>query len=564
MPVVSSMSCRWPKAHKKLAEGTKTMGAITRWDLEEAGFWENTARSVAFRNLWISIPNLALAFGVWIYWSVIIGVMQGVHDANPALYGFLGGDGKPVSGAAYQALLYTLPAVAGLSGATLRIPNSFMIAICGGRNVIFMTGLLLVLPALGTGLALSNSETPFAIYVLLAATCGVGGGAFASSMSNINFFFPKQVQGLSLGLNAGLGNLGVSVFQLVTPWIVTFGLFGGASASLRGEAVWLQNAGFVWVPILAFFALLAFGLMNNLPQHYRGTTLGAVGRYLWLEVLGFGGVAVSVWLLLKSKVWGMSGSVELLATLVNVIIAVAITMVLMRFATPSQTRGNLQKQFVIFGNKHNWIMTYLYVMTFGSFIGFSSAFPKLLKDVFGYIRVDEHGARLADAVVNPNAPDILKYAFLGAAMGAAIRPVGGWLSDKLGGARVTQWDTVIMIGAAVACGWIIKLASASPRPEQYFVPFLLLFVLLFATTGIGNGSTFRMIAVIFPKDQAGPVLGWTSAVAAYGAFLIPTVFAMQIKSGTPEYAMYGFAVYYVTCLALNWWYYARGGAEVKC
>ena len=540
------------------------MSAITEWEPEDDAFWESTGKGVAFRNLWISIPNLLLAFGVWIYWSVIINVMQGLHDGDAALYAFTGPDGKPLIGSAYQALLYTLPAVAGLSGATLRIPNSFMIAICGGRNVKFMTTLLLILPALGTGFALRDPATPFFTYVLLAALCGVGGGAFASSMSNINFFFPKRMQGLSLGLNAGLGNLGVSIFQLLIPWLITFGIFGGTPYPLKGAPIWLHNAGFIWVPVLAFFAILAFVFMNNLPQHFRGSTIAAVGKFLWLELLGYGGVAISVWLLLQSKIWGLTGWPELFATLVNIVVAIAVTMALMRFATPKPTRENLQKQYAIFRNKHNWVMTYLYVMTFGSFIGYSAAFPKLLKDVFGYIRVDEHGARLADAVVNPNAPDILKYAFLGAAMGAAIRPVGGWLSDKLGGARVTQWDTLVMIVSAVACGWIIKLANVSPKPEKYFIPFLLTFVLLFATTGIGNGSTFRMIAIIFQKDQAGPVLGWTSAVAAYGAFLIPTVFAMQIKAGKPEYAMYGFAVYYVTCLALNWWYYARSNAEVKC
>ncbi len=149
-------------------------------------------------------------------------------------------------------------------------------------------------------------------------------------------------------------------------------------------------------------------------------------------------------------------------------------------------------------------------------------------------------------------------------MGAAIRPLGGWLADKWGGARVTQWDTIVMIIATVACGLTVTMAGASPTPEKFFLPFLLLFILLFATTGIGNGSTFRMIAIIFSKDQAGPVLGWTSAVAAYGAFLIPNIFATQIRAGSPEYAMYGFAVYYLSCLALNWWYYARRGAEISC
>lgn len=538
------------------------MSAILKWEPEDAVLWESTGKRIAFRNLWISIPNLLMAFGVWIYWSVIINLMQGVHDSDPALFSFAGPDGQPLTGNAYKALLYMLPAVAGLSGATLRIPNSFMIAVCGGRNVKFLTTLLLILPALGTGFALMNPSTPFFTYVLLAALCGVGGGAFASSMSNINFFFPKRMQGLSLGLNAGLGNLGVSVFQLAIPWVVTFNMFGGDARQLKGAPVWVHNAGFVWVPILATLALLAFLMMNNLPQHKTANTLQAAARYFWLELLGFGGVAVAIALLLMSKTWNFAP--ELLETLLIVCVAIAVTMTLMRYATPQQTRESLQKQFAIFSNKHNWVMTYLYVMTFGSFIGYSSAFPKLLKDVFGYIRVDENGAPLAEAVVNPNAPDILQYAFLGAAMGAAIRPLGGWLSDKLGGARVTQWDTVVMAVTAVACGWTVKLAMASAHPEQYFVWFLLLFILLFATTGIGNGSTFRMIAIIFPKDQAGPVLGWTSAVAAYGAFLIPTIFAMQIEAGRPEFALYGFAVYYVTCLALNWWYYARKNAEVRC
>ena len=236
----------------------------------------------------------------------------------------------------------------------------------------------------------------------------------------------------------------------------------------------------------------------------------------------------------------------------------------MRYVTPRETKENLVGQFGIFKNKHNWIMTWLYTMTFGSFIGYANAFPKLLKDVFGYIRVDPSGNPLAEAIVNPHAPDILKFAFLGAAMGAAIRPVGGWISDKVGGAKVTHWDTMIMIIAAIACGYVISLANASPNPETYFIPFLLLFIVLFATTGIGNGSTFRMIAVIFSKEQAGPVLGWTSAIAAYGAFLIPKIFATQIKAGTPEYALYGFAAYYLSCLALNWWYYTRKNAEISC
>ncbi len=537
------------------------MKQLSRWDVEDQQFWQETGEKIAFRNLWVSIPNLLLAFAVWIYWGVIVGLMQGLHDGNPALFNFsFGNNGIPLTGSAYKALLYTLPAVAGLAGATTRIPNSFMIAICGGRNVKFMTTLLLIIPALGTGLALQNPNTTFLTYIILAALSGVGGGAFASSMSNISFFFPKRMQGLTLGLNAGIGNLGVAVMQITIPLVITYSIFGGESHLLRGNPVWIQNAALVWVPILAFFAILAFLFMNNLPQHKCGSTPVAVSKYLWLELLGYTGAAVGIVALITP--WG--GFPMLLKIFVVLIIAVTVTLLLMRYVTPKETKENLIGQFGIFKNKHNWIMTWLYTMTFGSFIGYANAFPKLLKDVFGYIRVDPSGNPLAEAIVNPHAPDILKFAFLGAAMGAAIRPVGGWISDKVGGAKVTHWDTMIMIIAAIACGYVISLANASPHPETYFIPFLLLFIVLFATTGIGNGSTFRMIAVIFSKEQAGPVLGWTSAIAAYGAFLIPKIFATQIKAGTPEYALYGFAAYYLSCLALNWWYYTRKNAEIAC
>jgi NNP family nitrate/nitrite transporter-like MFS transporter len=180
------------------------------------------------------------------------------------------------------------------------------------------------------------------------------------------------------------------------------------------------------------------------------------------------------------------------------------------------------------------------------------------------IRVSPDGSALAESIVNPAAPISSSYIWIGAGVGALIRPVGGWLADKLGGARVTHWDTIIMIAATIGAGYYVSLASQSVSPEQYFIPFLLIFILLFATTGIGNGSTFRMIPIIFSKEQAGPVLGWTAAIAAYGAFLIPKIVGTQIKGGTPEYALYGFAVYYFSCLIVNWYYYARKGAEIKC
>ena len=538
------------------------MAKLERWEPEDEQFWESTGKSVAKRNLWISIPNLLLGFSVWIYWGMVAKYIQKLHFATDgSLFNFtFMNDGVPFDNNGYRALLFTLPAVAGLAGATLRIPNSFMIAICGGRNVKFMTTLLLILPAIGAGFALQNHETPFYVFIILAALSGVGGGAFASSMSNISFFYPKRMQGLALGLNAGLGNLGVSVMQFLIPWVITFGLFGGLGGSpyetvQKGETsqMWIQNAGLVWVPILVTCLVLAFLFMNNLPFHKCGPTPVACGKFLWLTFLGYVGAAAGIFLLLLP--WGAFP--VLLKTFLVVVVAVVITLLAMRYCTPKETQENLQHQFGIFKHKHNWVMTWLYVMTFGSFIGYANAFPKLIDDVFGQYRIGENAGQLTGL-------SSAGYIYIGAGVGALIRPLGGWLSDKLGGARVTHWDTLLMIIATIAAGYFCALAMESERPQQYFIPFLLTFIVLFATTGIGNGSTFRMIGVIFDKDQRGPVLGWTSAIAAYGAYLIPKIFATQIKAGTPQYALYGFAGYYLSCLVVNWWFYARKNAEISC
>jgi len=523
------------------------------WDVEDQAFWDSTGKGIANRNLWISIPNLLCGFSVWLYWGMIAKTMQRLHFANPELFNFtFKNDGQPYDDAGYRALLFTLPAVAGLAGATLRIPNSFMIAICGGRNVKFMTTVMLIIPALLAGFALRDPATPFYYYIILAAMSGVGGGAFASSMSNISFFFPKRMQGLALGLNAGLGNAGVSVMQFLIPWVITRGLFSGfggdpQSIMVNGESqqFWIQNAALIWVPLMTVLAILAWLLMNNLPQHKCGSAPVAIGKYLWLQMIGFVGSAVGVIFLVLVPM----PIPELLRIFLVLIVSVVTTLLGMRFMTPQAIQQPLKSQFAIFSNKHNWVMTWLYVMTFGSFIGYANAFPKLIDDVF---------------VTSTNGLVTSKYIWIGAAVGALIRPVGGWLSDKLGGARVTQWDTWIMVASTILAGYIVSLAGQSETPEKYFIPFLVTFVVLFATTGIGNGSTFRMIPIIFSKEQAGPVLGWTSAIAAYGAYLIPKIFATQIKAGTPEYALYGFAVYYASCLAVNWWYYARKNAEIKC
>jgi NNP family nitrate/nitrite transporter-like MFS transporter len=242
---------------------------------------------------------------------------------------------------------------------------------------------------------------------------------------------------------------------------------------------------------------------------------------------------------------------------------IASTLMVMKLTAFGTMKDNIAAQFAIFKNKHTWSMTVLYIVTFGSFIGFSMALPLSITVIFGISHVPDASGVLQHTLKNPNAPSALTYAWIGPFVGALVRPVGGWLSDKTGGSIVTQIISAVMVVASASVGYVMWLAYQSASPEQYFLTFMLLFILLFTASGIGNGSTFRTIAVIFDRQQAGPVLGWTSAIAAYGAFIAPVVIGQQIKAGTPEVAMYGFAIFYALCLVLNWWFYLRAGAEIR-
>ena len=429
---------------------------LTTWNPEDHTFWRAEGKPVATRNLWISIPSLFLSFAVWMVWSVVVVNLPNV-------------------GFQYTTdQLFWLAALPGLSGATLRIFYSFMVPIFGGRKWTTISTASLLVPALGIGFAVQNAATPFSTMLVLSLLCGFGGGNFASSMSNISFFFPKSQKGTALGMNAGLGNLGVSAVQFVVPLVITFGVFGGlgggAQTWAKGEVVkslWLQNAGFVWVPFIVASTIAAWFGMNDI----------------------------------------------------------------------SSARASFKEQAVIFRRKHNWLMCWLYLGTFGSFIGYSAALPLLIKSQFPEV-------------------DAMKFAFLGPLVGALVRPVGGWISDKLGGAPVTLWNFVVMAFAAI--GVIAFL-------DGPFWAFLLMFIVLFLTTGIGNASTFRMIPVIFGGTEAAAVLGFSSAVGAYGGFFIPKSFGTSIaNTGGPQAALIGFVIFYVTCIAITWWYYARKNAEVQC
>lgn len=456
---------------------------LKRWEPENPTFWQQEGQSIANRNLWISIPALMLAFTVWMLWSVV------AVNLDKAGFQFT------------KNQLFWLTALPALSGATLRIFYSFMVPIFGGRKWTALSTASLLIPAIGMGMALRDPSTSYPTLVILAILCGLGGGNFSSSMSNISFFFPKSKKGLATGLNAGIGNLGVSVVQFVAPMAIgaaVLGSLGGDGHTYVKDGVeksiWLQNAGFIWVPFIILSSLAAWFGMNDIAD----------------------------------------------------------------------AKASFADQAVIFKRKHNWLMCWLYIGTFGSFIGFSAGLALLTKSQFPDI--------------NPT-----KYAFLGPLVGALLRPLGGWLSDKVGGARVTFWTFLLMCFAVAGVMHFLPQAGVGGN----FQGFLAMFIVLFALTGIGNGSTFRMIPVIFMTErqreaagkgeaaqkqalldagkEAAAVLGFSGAIGAYGGFFIPKSFGTSIEAtGSPEAALVCFIAFYISCLAITWWYYSRKNAPMPC
>lgn len=433
---------------------------ITTWNPENEVFWNSTGKRVARRNLWISIPCLLLAFAVWFIWSAVA--------VNLDEIGFIFTTNQ----------LFTLAAMPGLTGATCRIFYSFTVPIIGGKNWTVLSTASLLIPAVGIGMAVQDPTTSYNEMLILAALCGLGGGNFSSSMANISFFYPKHEQGTALGLNAGLGNLGVSALQFSVPLVIWFSIFGDVGGetqtwvdSLGPRKVWLQNAAFIWVIPIVLATLAALFGMNNLSTS----------------------------------------------------------------STP------FREQLIIFKRKHMYLTTWLYIMSFGSFIGYSAAFPLLIKTQFPEI--------------NP-----LQYAFLGPMVGGLIRPVGGWVSDRLGsGAIVTFWDIIAMIAAVIGVMYFVQ-----PETKNFW-GFLAMFMILFTTTGIANGSVFRMIGVMFPPKEKAPVLGFSSAIAAFGAFILPKSFGLSIgATGGTEVAFNFFIGYYVSSLFVTWYWYCRKNAEKKC
>ncbi|MDF1606882.1 MFS transporter [Hoeflea sp. YIM 152468] len=235
-----------------VSDAAQTAHTLDEWSPEDPRFWENKGRRIARRNLWISIPALLLAFSVWMVWSVVVARLPAIG------FDFTSGQ------------LFWLAALPGLSGATMRIFYSFMVPIFGGRLWTTLSTASLLLPAMGIGYAVQSPDTPYLIFLVLALLCGFGGGNFASSMANIAFFYPKAEKGNALALNAGLGNLGVSVMQFLVPLVITAGVFGALGGQPQtmsdGGQLWMQNAGFIWVPFIIAATIAAWLGMNDIAD----------------------------------------------------------------------------------------------------------------------------------------------------------------------------------------------------------------------------------------------------------------------------------------------------------
>lgn len=449
-----------------------TGAVITDWRPEDPAFWQERGHRVASRNLWISVPCLLLAFCVWMLFSAVAVNLPkvGFHFTTDQLF-----------------MLTALP---GLSGALLRVPYAFMVPIFGGRRwTAFSTGIMII-PCVWLGIAVQDPTTPFSVFVIIALLCGFAGANFASSMANISFFFPKAKQGSALGLNGGLGNMGVSVMQLVAPLAIgmsIFAIFGGKGVEQAdGSVLFVENAAWIWVPFLIFFTLAAWFGMNDL----------------------------------------------------------------------SASKASLSEQLPVLKRGHLWIMTVLYLATFGSFIGFSAGFAMLSKTQFPDI-------------------NILHFAFFGPFIGALARSLGGGISDRLGGTRVTLINFIAMAIFSA----LLFLTLPTNGQGGNFVAFFTVFMGLFVTAGLGSASTFQMISVIFRKltmdrvkaqggseehalreaaTDTAAALGFISAIGAVGGFFIPKSFGISLEmTGSPAGAMKIFLVFYIVCVVVTWAVYGR-------
>ncbi|WP_298885860.1 MFS transporter [uncultured Serinicoccus sp.] len=448
---------------------------LQSWDPENEQTWD---KGLAWRTLWITTFCLTLAFVAWFLPSAIIPKLNGLG------YEFTKGQ------------LYWMAAMPGLSAGLFRLVWMVLPPVMGTRKMVSLTSLLLIASTLGWGVRVQEPSAPYWELMVLAFLAGIGGGAFSGFMPSTSYFFPKRMQGTALGLQAGIGNFGVSLVQLLTPYLIAIGalaVFGGnQQLQVPGQPpteVWYQNAAFVWIPLMVVGAALAWTMLKSVP-----------------------------------------------------------------------IKANIRQQFDIFSNQDTWWMTLLYIMTFGTFSGLSAQFGLLMANLYGIgneaiVRGTGPDAELL--VSGYDVPDVVAFVFLGPLIGAGARVLFSPLTDRMGGAVWTLISGLGLIASiAVTIPALTPDTSSAEALSGDFRHFLLGMLAIFLFAGIGNASTFKQMPMIFERRQAGGVIGWTAAIAAFGPFLFGV--GLTIMSPTLFYLI-GIA-WAVMCVAITWMRYARPGA----
>ncbi len=448
---------------------------LQAWDPENEQTWD---RGLAWRTLWVTTFCLTLAFVAWFLPSAIIPKLNGLG------YEFT------------KSQLYWMAAMPGLSAGLFRLVWMVLPPIMGTRRMVSLTSLLLIASTLGWGVRVQEPTAPYWELMVLAFLAGIGGGAFSGFMPSTSYFFPKKMQGTALGLQAGIGNFGVSLVQLLTPYLIALGalaVFGGSQqmqmAGQPTQEVWYQNAAFVWIPLMVVGAVLAWTMLKSVP-----------------------------------------------------------------------VKANVRQQFDIFSNQDTWWMTVLYIMTFGTFSGLSAQFGLLMANLYGIGNdaiVQGSGPDAQVLVTGYDVPDVVAFVFLGPLVGAGARVLFAPLTDRMGGAR---WTLVSGLGLIVAIAATIPAltpdTSSAEALSGDFRHFLFGMLAIFLFAGIGNASTFKQMPMIFERRQAGGVIGWTAAIAAFGPFLFGV--GLTVMSPTTFYLI-GIA-WAAMCVAITWVRYARPGA----
>jgi NNP family nitrate/nitrite transporter-like MFS transporter len=511
------------------------MAWLKKWEPENTQFWQDGGSAIAWRTLILTTFSLIASFATWFVMSAVVVRMPGLGFKFDTMQ------------------LFWLAAMPGLAGGTLRLIHAFLIPIFGTRMTVTTSTFLKLIPMVWLGFAIQDNTTSFNTFMIIAFLCGMGGGDFSSYMPSSSLFFPKRLQGTAMGIQAGIGNFGVSLTQFITPWIIGFAALGAVvgapqafnTATVIKDVVVSKSGGVVTAVVFKKPELAAaLAVSKDDAGVVNGVALkdGEAGRNLKLEVKkNTAGAVTDVQLsvLVKKELYLQNAAFWYVPYLLLAGILCGI------FLRSVPVKASFGDQLDIMRNKHTWFCVITYIMTFGSFSGFSAAFPIMIKTIYG---------------VFDGAPDPLKYAYLGPLVGSLIRTVGGPLSDRYGGGI---WTQVSGAGLIAGCLYLIFGGYLSPTSVDQFDGFLWGMLWIFLMAGVGNFATFRQYPIIFAHSprQGAQVLGWTGAWAAYGPFVFSSLIGASITStGSAAAFFWGAIGFYVLASLINWIYYTRPGA----